>query len=769
MSTISSISRMTPLERNYVGVQMDLSFVYCGSKLVTHSIQRRSADEGQTLETMCTSCILDMEMVMNASSNTRVLYTTPVELPVYQQPSYGCFPQPMSGILLNSVCKLEFELSTSPSNAEELWLSRCNRHGVIEGVSYVQTRVVTLEGIDLSAITSKRVVFGVEDEIVTKVIVSNTIVAPGVSFKCSREWSVSWGRTNGDEDIYVDGYKKITYPGPGGTVFCMTMVGDDHYSLDMELIDERDFECDLMLGFLESFLFACGYSRGKDYERKSRRIIRDITSRAYDSPVPDTSKESLYYYVGKVDRERCVMYLEGCVWTIYRSGKSRRVLGYLVASVPRELGKRSWILDVEITREGTLVMIDILAGLSGIILTTGRNMDSMMRMLDSLLIDIPCVYIRLYHLSYSECVSSLDTIPFECEGVMAVSKDSMACLKLKPSRSIELEVVTDDTHVMKLCTRDGVCMYTYESLGFAVGDIVEVRIEINPNTHDALVTCLTLKADKSRAIPVKDVKRIHSVDACSVHAAGMKEESVTDKCFSIRSFIYGFRIVPTGSKRILMEGGCGRGQSYNMMLERSQFGIYILIEPNMECAVAVAHLSNSTVCTNAEDVSRIAKGIRNCDKDMVVIAMLLEDVWKVEEMKLLITCNVGLVTCSFSFNYVMSTLKLMWMACRVPIVGSCYVYDGVDSLGVLIDTDIAKMSVVKGCSSMAKVRWGNEHYTEPRLDTKNILELGVFGVTRCFQHFPIVEHIRVVYSVNVRHLVAHPTLHLYSNEDFSLQ
>jgi hypothetical protein len=66
-----------------------------------------------------------------------------------------------------------------------------------------------------------------------------------------------------------------------------------------------------MLSFLESFLFNCGYSCGKDHERRALRIIRDINARAYDSPVPDASKESLYYYVRKVDEERCVMYLEG--------------------------------------------------------------------------------------------------------------------------------------------------------------------------------------------------------------------------------------------------------------------------------------------------------------------------------------------------------------------------------------------------------------------------------------------------------------------------
>lgn len=142
----------------------------------------------------------------------------------------------------------------------------------------------------------------------------------------------------------------------------------------------------------------------------------------------------------------------------------------------------------------------------------------------------------------------------------------------------------------------------------------------------------------------------------------------------------------------------------------------------------------------------------------VLVQMTLKQFWEVEGARRFVLNNVGLVTCSFSVNYVLDELEAMFRATNIPIVGCCYMYDEVDADGCLINTPGIKMSLDSEDSSVANVKWMESSYTEPAVTVKSIDALRDFESTACFEDEGILKSLRYVWSRNLRHLMAENAL-----------
>jgi hypothetical protein len=436
------------------------------------------------------------------------------------------------------------------------------------------------------------------------------------------------------------------------------------------------------------------------------------------------------------------MCLNGSLWTISRFYGHRAVLGYVVSSVPEEFHHRSWVLDIETTPDGAIVLIDILAGRVGEWITTGRTVASMLVAVQRLR-TLPSIRVRQYYDTYKECADSIPDLPYECDGVMAICRDSMTCLKLKSARSVELITSTSvEQNRMELSTSDDVCLYTCEKGMLPDKHVVEVRVTVGHEDDAVEVTGVTLRPDKVRANPLKDVARILSVDNIALQAGRMWEKGITDKCFAVREFVYGLIIASSSNRRILMDVGCGRGQSYNMMLEKSQFGIYILVELDKECIALLMRLAKGVLC-ETEEVVRDVREIGNLDAALIIISMRLEDL-QIEHMKSLVLRRVGLITCSFSINYVIEVLSEALQTSQVPIIGCCYLYDAVDETGTLVNKGSISMRLCEDDNSKALVKWGNSEYIEPALNSDRLSKGGSFLSIPCLESGEVVEHIYLV-------------------------
>lgn len=192
----------------------------------------------------------------------------------------------------------------------------------------------------------------------------------------------------------------------------------------------------------------------------------------------------------------------------------------------------------------------------------------------------------------------------------------------------------------RLTTREGICLYTCSRGTLPSGSIVKMRIMVGRRDDRMRVEGLALRPDKARANPINDLANILSVDSIALQHGRVWERGLTDKCFAVREFIYGLKIASVSSKRILMDVGSGRGQSYNMMVEKSQFGIYILVEPDVSRAKRLVQISGGVFCDREEDMVRIARELRSLDNAIIIANMTFERIWRVDQIRMLIRRNV---------------------------------------------------------------------------------------------------------------------------------
>lgn len=745
---------------------------FCGSQLVLLDVQRRAADEGQELIELCRTCMLDMGRCINACTD-RVVPLAPISVKHPYRVQASARPlRPLSKVVdvTHMPSDTEIELSCGGEMAKHDYdcmiatLAGNVTHSITEsrGVSFVRSVAISLHGLSHSAVYRRRDCDNGTTSSTIKLVRIKATVAPNMIFKESLEWLVEPSIVDTCMDVVVGTYHSITdtsNPAVHITAVNYVVGGYTHYSLEVELTDPSTYKGDYMLEYFYDILSLCGYLSKLSIPSSVYSAVRPMCARAYDSLVPVGDDSDNYSYVAKVDGERCLLVKVGSMWVLCSFYKSMMVVGYFPAMRATDCSSVTWIVDVEVTMDGIIVAIDVLVDGTGTIAMSDRTLDNniLMDML-TVQVEIPRLYIRDYFDTFDECSMQLEELPFPCDGVLAMFRTGVTCLKLKSAKSIELQyrLDTSNNDMAELVTADQHVMYKVHSGAFNDGDIVELRLMVDVDAETVQIVHVVWRPDKLKANLIEAVSKVMRSNSTSLHMQMAQRYVITTKCFALRTAIYSMTEHCSIMPHVLLDVGTGRGQSMDVMRDRSKYSSCIMLEPDKKALEQlVARYPFVTAYFIGDDVDKVLSNVGTSRGFFMALCMTLEQFWTLPLGRMVIERHVGAITCVFAINFVVELVREINIVTGVPVLGCCYMYDSANSDGVLVDSFGIVMRIVDKVNGVVTVTWDGDKYAEPVLTTSMLSAHGCsLQFTQCFVQGEVVQQIDCVYSASMTPHVA---------------
>ncbi|GKT67457.1 hypothetical protein ColTof3_14796 [Colletotrichum tofieldiae] len=345
------------------------------------------------------------------------------------------------------------------------------------------------------------------------------------------------------------------------------------------------------------------------------------------------------------------------------------------------------VVDCEFTHSRGLAFIDMLTDSLGTYSPPSRTLAWALREFDKL--NAYCgklpVYRRCYFTESSRVVPTPGYLPEPSDGVVAIHLGSTAARKIKPVKSVELQVQSQGLRAIRLVTSDGIAAVPgfVPDIELDDSDIVELRLSPSLVQGEVVVHECFRRVDKSKANSSDAVRLILESMGRSVSSGDENDRRhALLWCNSLRSRIN--RLVETmpSSKAIILDVGTGDGQSLDSIDLTNQSVSRILIEL---------------------DALKINTLVANCTLGELIYDAQLSEILMPE---------VRAIVSTFSVHYVVHEASLAFLTSGTPIYACGYVYDGIDVGQCLVDTCGVVMKRVSRLE--CEVRWGGDNaYTEP--------------------------------------------------------
>lgn len=525
---------------------------------------------------------------------------------------------------------------------------------------------------------------------------SHIQVGPGASL-------VSYRATRprvGLRDTYIGMHYKVlngcvqTYD--GRNVYASTNLADDSNASvcsSLESMYIMGYEPDTLNGFISPSVLGA---------------MSNLTARGYDKSerLPDG-----YMYSTKPDGERIWLTRIGLVWMFTRRLMGHKVICWMIdKSVPLHLRQGSGpCIDLEFMYIHPPILIDILMNETGSVSTQQRTMDwveTEMRRLQGMFEYLPIVYIRDFFGTLSDAEQYRKRCSYPTDGLVAIHKSGVDMFKIKAVKSIELSLSDNGD----LSTDDGVALMRMEKpLPYKPGSIVEVKFEVTGTSVD--IHTHFLRTDKQT--PNKSTAAdLILQSAAPTSSSNVLRNQLWRWSNSVRTMLYRRADRICRDKNIIIDVGTGGGQSVESFVAGKS---YILVEPDRDSCISLARRLGIRREDIKEDprsiipvISRLIRGSLKYHIVNTTLDTFLSDHVVVSNIRGIVGCCVS----SFSAQFVVSSISVLYGLCNIPFIGSCYVYDGIPVGGSIIDS--AGISMTRTSENKGTVKWGKDKsYTEP--------------------------------------------------------
>lgn len=719
---------------------------YCGAKLTRLTYQARSADEGSKVIDVCESCRLDMGKVMSIKELTT--YKGPV-------PDIRLTSRPKP-IRMKNVGLTELEISCGSTMAKTAYVffSDPNRSWKdagytpfrISGTYKAKSSIVIYDGKEYSCMLRKRLIKDGGTEYVAKYNYKREGICPGVSLSISQEWKVE--DYSLDDPIDDGSFTRYTvnYMNFVMSATKLNARSASLYSFEVEIPCENSMNLvipkDKVMQALAIMYRFCKFDPSSfPIPGTLKQMIVRSKSTAYDGIIP--LKEDDYVYVPKVDGERHIAIQFGSVW-LFADSRCENVIGYKLATEFNFYRSYGWILDLEATMEGFLVLIDIFATDDGSVCRSARNYEFVYE-LGCTITQLKGLVVRNMCNTYKEAVVYAEELGLRYDGIMAVVKSGLVCIKIKDDIAIELNV-TKTGGVMRLSSSAGkefdvvtdhyrVRENSRHKDPFKVGSVVELRLKRIGNRigngYNGVVshkiTDIINRPDKRYGNGTDVVCDIIQSQENGHSVGRMMMRAITDTCFGVRDTCYDIAYKKASEfGRVLIDVGCGRGQFLPSIMEKG-FDKIIFIEPDKKSVKQLMSQFGKMYELSEIDkhsIPTVLSGIKSRESYRIVFNCSFAEFSEISTLAKF-DSYIGAIMCSFSFNYVFREVSMRKYDKKV--VGSCYTYDeAVD--GVLYSDNWISM-VLDETGKSANVRWENDRYNEPAL-TRSEIQYNRFNLER---------------------------------------
>lgn len=452
------------------------------------------------------------------------------------------------------------------------------------------------------------------------------------------------------------------------------------------------------------------------------------SAKAYDWP---SAPSQGYSYTWKPDGERFWYVRYGSIWLFSRRLLSGSISGWTIEDKVRMATRAGPVLDVEVMIGHDPILIDVLALDNGVCTPPTR---SLRYMLDSFYgmedIGIP-IYVREYFSNESDVYKTKDTLTYPVDGVVGIQDGSMTIIKLKTTKSIELQL--DSTGDLLSAEGRVVASSELQKL-YDPDSIIELRITKERNLKRPKVDEVILRTDKTKANSYEVCKSI-------LHTMSDMPETLDRRralvwCNTVRNKLHRIASAPSDRGRVVLDIGAGDGQEVSDYSD--DLGVsYLLLEPDArKCKSLLRRLQSKGRCKlfdGAQHFSHVIASLTTGNLRYGIVQATLSDILMQEHaIKILRGCTRCCIA-SFSISHVSDDLRKLAIL-DIDIVGCGYLYDNVDSQGYLINR--SGVSMRRETETQSSVRWGSDKVYMERAVLKRDFE-DVFYVKVATELVPV--------------------------------
>lgn len=498
-------------------------------------------------------------------------------------------------------------------------------------------------------------------------------------------------------------------------------------------------------------MFGCPIHMSKFMGAYEPAHLMNLSPRAWDMP-PHAALGMLC--TQKLDGERALIMVKGSIAFHVSRSASLTVKSFMV--VPPEFRTdKIEVYDTEYVPSMGYAIIDVLM-IHGKFAPEKRDMGWVIESIRSR-VDL-CkaigIFVRQYEV-VTDPARQLRSVGKCSDGLIAIDHGSTNCRKLKTVRSVELKVSEDSSCLL---SRDNTVVFPGLSppRNFPSGTILEVRFAPSRNPGRVEVLTIFERVDKERP---NDNGAIISI----LRSMGDERENPNNErraalawCRQLSRHIN--KVVESKEGRpIIMDVGTGDGQSLDFMdLDSSKFS-RILVEPDERRVRSLCARLKCPVPAPGVGHLRVAiKSLVTRTKSVIVCNATLGEIVRCKDLMEPLAPHLRCIVGTFSLHHAISDVAMMKLLWKVPVYGCTYVYDHVDSGGVLIDT--CGVSMKKVDDNVAEVRWGSDKlYREYPATTSDFRQFSeVVDPSLPPLSFPIPEgeagkicsHVRLLYPTH---------------------
>lgn len=398
--------------------------------------------------------------------------------------------------------------------------------------------------------------------------------------------------------------------------------------------------------------------------------MSNISSRAYDAA--EAPKDSRFY--AKCDGERLWLSRIGCAWVT-----SRRNLEHKIVSVSLDEGshycedrKVGPLLEIEYIVGYGSIFLDVLMDHEGNTAKASRNMEDVQETFRKVKTQFPYLeYITVRELfqELKEAQDKLSSLPFPCDGLVAVPRHGIDVKKIKEEKSVELRLNEDNT----LETSDGRKLFRMndKTNRGKVGDIYEIRLKI---VHGSLITKRVIRRPDKVVPNSYDAVRNIVLSAKSVPTKFEVRTELWRWSNLLRETIYSKAFSIDNRKRIVLDIGSGDGQSSDEYL-RNKHCTYILLEKDeQKCKRLCARLGTRRTSKDPRALIPAMSSMREGRCKHFVLNCTLTNFLHDEVASKIIINEIRCCVACFSAQFVVEDLNFL-ASVGILVVGCCYLYD----------------------------------------------------------------------------------------------
>lgn len=434
--------------------------------------------------------------------------------------------------------------------------------------------------------------------------------------------------------------------------------------------------------------------------------MSNVAPRAWDTHTAPTQN---HMFTAKVDGERCWLLFHGNVVYHCNARFSSTVTRWMWCWTASSNIVTNAVVDCEYVAGIGYYVIDILQTVSGAIAPLQRDIPWVQEefsRINQVWPESP-ILIRQYFDTAMHATAYAESMPAPTDGLVAIRNGSTETLKVKPIKSIELELAEGGV----LSTSDGVTVAKIQDgHRYAVGDIVEVRFTIDPASDNVVVHDVFERTDKRKANDASAVSNVFATASASITPDDSERRAALLWCNSLRSHVHMLARTYKSCNSIIIDVGTGDGQSIDS-ISFDESHAYILVEPDKrKCRRLQQRIRDCRLVSTGSELAQQLRQLVTRTVWKVVANCTLQQLLDSDEFVSTIIPEVKCVTATYSCHFVVDALEDMHRAYSIPVFGCTYVYDGsVD--GVLIDTAGVSM---KNKDGIGVVRWGGDRvYNEP--------------------------------------------------------